>query len=80
MAPSRVDGVVYIHESGDIELEISDIPRYLFEETGKAIKQVELDDWIRKAKEMGLSSEISAVFMSLGKEDTMKFPRLLRGS
>ncbi|RHZ44289.1 uncharacterized protein CDV56_102026 [Aspergillus thermomutatus] len=78
MTPSRGEEVVYIHESGDIELKVSQIPSYLSKEMGKPIQQVDLADWVRRAEETGLSSAMSAVFLGLGEEDTLNFPRLLR--
>ncbi|PKY00833.1 beta-ketoacyl synthase domain-containing protein [Aspergillus campestris IBT 28561] len=76
MAPSRGEDVVYVHESGDIELEISHITSYL--EVGMPIQQLELDEWVKRAEEMGLSSAMAAVFRGLGAEDMLNFPRLLR--
>jgi hybrid polyketide synthase/nonribosomal peptide synthetase ACE1 len=79
MTPSHGEEVVYIHESGDIELEVSQIPSYLSTEMGKPVQQLDLTDWVRRAVETGLSNAMSAVFLGLGEEDTLNFPRLLRG-
>ncbi|KAJ5318336.1 hypothetical protein N7476_004756 [Penicillium atrosanguineum] len=80
MSSHSGEDVVYIHESGDLELEVSQIPSYLTQETGKEIDQLDLDDWVKRAKEIGLSNAMAAVFLGLGEEDTLNFPRLSRSS
>ncbi|KAI9927011.1 hypothetical protein MW887_003392 [Aspergillus wentii] len=77
---SESNGVTYIHESGDLEIGITEFKEYLMEKTGSAvIDQVSLDKWILRAEKIGLSASMAAVFKGLGNaEGSMNFPRLLR--
>ena len=73
------EGVVYIHESGDLELDVANIRENLAGETGKDIREVSLGEWIGRAEESGLSSAMAAVFRgTLGNAEQMNLPRLLR--
>lgn len=76
--PESGNGVVYIHESGDLELEFAQIKDHLTRETGKEVEVVSSDDWIVRAEKIGLSSGMAAVFRGLGNAEQMNFPRLLR--
>ncbi|OOF97571.1 hypothetical protein ASPCADRAFT_129251 [Aspergillus carbonarius ITEM 5010] len=77
MDPCRSEGVVYVHESGDVEVEVCHIARYLSEEMREPIREVELDEWVSRAQEVGLDSAMAAVFRGLGEEDALNFPKLL---
>ncbi|KAI9150471.1 beta-ketoacyl synthase domain-containing protein [Paramyrothecium foliicola] len=70
--------VVFIHESGDVEVDLSNITEYLSRETGRFIKQVSLADWLTLVENAGLSSAMAAVFRALGAEEGLNFPRLLK--
>lgn len=70
--------VIYIHESGDLELDIAQIKDHLTRETGKDVQEVSLNDWIIRAEKIGLSSAMAAVFRGVGNTEQMNFPRLLR--
>lgn len=72
------DGVIYIHESGDLELEVSQIRDHLTSVTGKDVQEVSSNDWIARAENIGLSSAMAAVFRGLGNAEQMNFPKLLR--
>lgn len=78
--PESGDEVVYINESGDLELEVANIREYLAKETGKDIQERSLDDWIGQAQESGLSGAMATVFRAtLGNgEKVMNLPRLLK--
>ncbi|KAK7460255.1 beta-ketoacyl synthase domain-containing protein [Colletotrichum acutatum] len=79
MSGSQEDGVVYIHESGDLELDVGQIREYLETETGEAVNVLALDEWIDCAEEIGLSPAMAAVFRSsLGSGEPMNLPKLLR--
>lgn len=79
MSGSKEDGVVYIHESGDLELDVSQIREYLETETGESVDALALDEWIDRAEEIGLSPAMAAVFRSsLGSGEPMNLPKLLR--
>lgn len=73
-------GVVYIHESGDLELDVANIQEHLAKELGTEVQELSLDEWIGRAEEKGLSSAMAAVFRgTLGNAEQMNLPRLLRG-
>ncbi|KAK2022912.1 beta-ketoacyl synthase domain-containing protein [Colletotrichum zoysiae] len=73
------DGVVYVHESGDVELDVGNIREHLEIETGREVGALALDDWIARAEEIGLSPAMAAVFRSsLGSGEPVNLPRLLR--
>ncbi|KAL4811323.1 beta-ketoacyl synthase domain-containing protein [Aspergillus unguis] len=76
-SPSRSGGIVYIHESGDIEMEVEKIPDHLSKELGKPVEQVPLDEWVRRAEKAGLSAAMAAVFRGL-EDESLNFPRMLR--
>ncbi|KAK1676294.1 beta-ketoacyl synthase domain-containing protein [Colletotrichum godetiae] len=79
MSRSQGDGVVYVHESGDLELDVRQIKEYLETETGGTVEALVLDDWIDRAEEIGLSPAMAAVFRSsLGSGEPMNLPKLLR--
>ncbi|RYP73786.1 hypothetical protein DL770_007712 [Monosporascus sp. CRB-9-2] len=79
MSGSEEGGVVYVHESGDLELDVRHIRDYLTRVTGEDVQELPLDDWIGRAEEIGLSSAMAAVFRSsLGTGESMNLPRLLR--
>ncbi|KAL9041586.1 MAG: hypothetical protein Q9214_004057, partial [Letrouitia sp. 1 TL-2023] len=76
---SRNDGIIFIHESGDVELNVVQIRHHLMQETGKDIEVVEAIKWIDRAEKIGLSSAMATVFRGLGNAgEQMNFPRLLR--
>ncbi|KAI1116691.1 beta-ketoacyl synthase domain-containing protein [Nemania sp. NC0429] len=73
------DGVVFVHESGDLELEVSQAGDFLAQSTGKEIATVSLDDWIVAAGRVGLSKAMATVFRAtLGGAEPMNLPRLLK--
>ena len=76
--PGSGNGVIYIHESGDLELDVTQIKDHLTRESGKDVEEVSLNDWIIRAKKTGLSSAMAAVFQGVGNSEQMNFPRLLR--
>ncbi|KAK0379659.1 beta-ketoacyl synthase domain-containing protein [Colletotrichum limetticola] len=79
MSGSKEDEVVYIHESGDLELDVSQIREHLETETGEAVEALVLNEWIDRAEEIGLSPAMAAVFRSsLGSGEPMNLPKLLR--
>ncbi|EFQ32290.1 beta-ketoacyl synthase domain-containing protein [Colletotrichum graminicola M1.001] len=79
MSGARKGGVDYVHESGDLEVDVRLIREYLKSETGEDIEALALDDWIDRAEEIGLSPAMAAVFRSsLGSGEPMNLPRLLR--
>ena len=72
--------VVYVHESGDLELNIAEIRDHLALEAGEHVRELPLEEWIRCAREIGLSSAMATVFSgTLGNAEQMNLPRLLRG-
>jgi hybrid polyketide synthase/nonribosomal peptide synthetase ACE1 len=70
--------MVYIHESGDLELDVTQIRQHLAEETGDDIQEVPMDEWIARGEEAGLSSAMAAVFRALKVAEHLNFPRLIR--
>ncbi|KAI1151384.1 hypothetical protein F4825DRAFT_477076 [Nemania diffusa] len=76
-APCR--GIVYQHQSGDVELEVNQLRDYLAAETAKEISELPLDEWIKRAENAGLSLAMATVFRAtLGGTEKMNLPRLLR--
>ncbi|KAK3988255.1 hypothetical protein QBC44DRAFT_398459 [Cladorrhinum sp. PSN332] len=73
-------GVGYFHESGDLELEVTEIRDYLAGQAGgKNVEVLPVEEWIGRAEEAGLSSAMAAVFRtSLGSGEAINMPRLLR--
>ncbi|KAF4124349.1 Acyl transferase domain in polyketide synthase (PKS) enzyme [Geosmithia morbida] len=79
MSGSKEDEVVYVHESGDLELDVRQIGEYLKSETGGEVEVLALDAWIACVEDIGLSPAMAAVFQSsLGSGQLMNLPRLLR--
>lgn len=71
-------GVVYVHESGDVELNVAEIRDYLSVDTGEPVREVSLEEWIRCAEDIGLSKAMAAVFSdSLGDLQKINLPRML---
>lgn len=71
--------VVYVHESGDTELEVAQIREYLCSQTGEEVCEVDLEEWIRGAVKIGLSDAMAAVFhAALGTTEEVYLPRVLR--
>ncbi|KAL8972020.1 MAG: hypothetical protein Q9197_002972 [Variospora fuerteventurae] len=76
--PGTGAGVVYIHESGDLEVDFAQVGEYLVGKTGNDVKEVSTSEWISRAESVGLSSSMAAVFKGLGDAEQMNFPKLLR--
>jgi hybrid polyketide synthase/nonribosomal peptide synthetase ACE1 len=72
------DGVVYLHESGDLELDIEELQAYLEKETNDKVEKVAVNNWIGRAERLGLSSAMAAVFKGLENAEGITFPKLLR--
>jgi hybrid polyketide synthase/nonribosomal peptide synthetase ACE1 len=70
--------IVYIHESGDVEIELSGLQGYLSNETGTAIQELSLQDWTDLAEKNGLSSAMGAVIGGMGNFKQINFPRLFK--
>ncbi|KAI0199478.1 beta-ketoacyl synthase domain-containing protein [Astrocystis sublimbata] len=73
-------GPTFMHQSGDIEIEISDIKKFLEEEHegGDEMEVLPLDEWAEKAVKAGLPDSMAAVFRALGRKKELNFPRLLK--
>ena len=78
--PELQNGVAYRHESGDVELPISRLKEHLELESGEKFEKISLDEWIIRARNVGLSDAMATIFQGLSKMEHLSFPRLLRGS
>ncbi|RYO89275.1 hypothetical protein DL766_000912 [Monosporascus sp. MC13-8B] len=75
---SRGNCLVYRHEAGDVEVNVSNLTKFLEKESGAAFKQVPIEEWVASAQEVGLEEAMATIFRGFGLIDNMSFPRILR--
>ncbi|KAF5861976.1 hypothetical protein ETB97_012299 [Aspergillus alliaceus] len=66
MASSAVQ-LTFRHQSGDVELSFSELREYIQRETGGDVVDIPLDEWIRRAETIGLSTAMAAVFREMAR-------------
>ncbi|KAH7329713.1 beta-ketoacyl synthase domain-containing protein [Stachybotrys elegans] len=74
-AGRRPASVVYVHESGDAEIDLGQLREYIAE-AGKDIHEVPLEEWVARAEAIGLSTGMATVFRAL--KSGMVFPKILK--
>ena len=70
-------GIVWMHESGDQELGFATLSEYLGTQAGQTIQELPLQEWLARAKDIGLPEAMAAIMAKIGDGQVMNFPKVL---
>jgi hybrid polyketide synthase/nonribosomal peptide synthetase ACE1 len=77
--PDSSELIKYIHESGDIQIQVEDMQASLEEQTKQNFQAVELNRWTAMAVEEGLD-ELVAAYLTSSAKMPIFFPKLEKGN
>lgn len=72
--------VRYTHQTGDLDLPISEMKEYLAGEMGETIETLPIREWALKAEAVGLHSAVSAAFKNVESLGVLAFPKFVKSA
>ena len=57
--------VQYIYESGEVQVKSEDMKKSMEEQTGEDIKELTIEEWVRRAEVLGMNSMVGAFLLDM---------------